>query len=110
MVSILSALAFMMAFGAIWFTSEILKRVQHQNDIFLNAHVKNMKHTVTRSANAIRDMEKRLVALEKRVDGFNRGVEALATIGHDISSPRVSVADMERFIPSSQSDTESEVA
>ena len=70
MIAVISVLSFVLAFGAIWFTSEALKRVDSYNDAKLRPHLLK----VQQAANGVNEI---LQALNGRVEQLERQIHTL---------------------------------
>jgi len=70
MTTVLAVLAFVMAFGAIWFTTEVLKRVDSRNDAWLKPHLNKINAVVIEN-------QETLLTLRKRMDHFEHEVRML---------------------------------
>ncbi|MFC1673543.1 hypothetical protein ACFL12_05245 [Pseudomonadota bacterium] len=65
--TILALLAFCIAMVALWLTSDIIKKVENQNEKFVRAHIKSLR-------DEIRDVEKGLAKLVKRVASADESI------------------------------------
>ena len=67
MIAVIAVLSFVMAFGAIWFTTEALKRVDNYNDAKLKPHL-NKIHLAFRGIDEnLRAFKGRMELLEKQI-------------------------------------------
>ncbi|NQV84806.1 MAG: hypothetical protein HQ494_13415 [Rhodospirillales bacterium] len=67
MIAVISVLSFVLAFGAIWFTSEALRRVDNYNDAKLKPHLLKIHQTTNAVEDALRALKGRVELLEKQV-------------------------------------------
>ena len=67
MIAVISVLSFVLAFGAIWFTSEALKRIDNYNDAKLKPHLRKIHQIVGGVDETMRTLKGRLELLEKQV-------------------------------------------
>lgn len=70
MATTMGILALMTALGAIWFTSEILRRVRRRGDPSLDRHIRGLNETISRNDRALRTLNKRLAEVEAGVQGL----------------------------------------
>lgn len=59
--TIVALLALLIAFVALWLVSDILKKVESQNERFVRAHIASVREDM-------RDLDKQIVKMGKRVD------------------------------------------
>ena len=101
--TVLAVLAFGIALVALWLTSDIVKKVEGQNEKFVRAHIASLREE-------IRDIEKALnkttrktsgqeetqALLEKRLNDHTKTMDKLR--GH-ISALNTQLEDLDRSIP-----------
>lgn len=67
MTAVLAVLAFIIAFGSIWFTAEALKRIDAHNDAMLKPHLGKIHAVIDASDETLKSLTRRLGQLEKQV-------------------------------------------
>ena len=67
MIAVIAVLSFVMAFGAIWFTTEALKRVDNFNDAKMRPHLTKINQAVKGVNENMRTLNGRMELLEKQV-------------------------------------------
>ncbi len=67
MASILGVLGFVMGFGAIWFTSEALKRADQFGDALVRPHVRKLQNKIAQQDDARKELDDRIAQLERQV-------------------------------------------
>ena len=84
MALLVGIVAFFMAFAALWFTSEALRRLEARNDAFLSAHHQGIAATLVKNEKVLNTLSKRLEILETEVQAFrdrhDEARETLATL------------------------------
>lgn len=68
-VTVLALLAFCIAMVALWLTSDMIKKVESQNEKFVRAHIKTLRDEIS-------DVEKNLVKLVKRMSSADESIAA----------------------------------
>ncbi len=74
MATTMGILALLTALGAIWFTSEILRRVRRPGDPSLDRHIRGLSAIISRNDRALRTLSKRLKEVEAGVQGLKSGI------------------------------------
>ncbi len=74
MATTMGVLALLTALGAIWFTSEILRRVRGSSDPSLDRHIKGLSAIISRNDRALRTLNKRLAEVEAGIHGLKSGM------------------------------------
>ncbi len=67
MTAVIGVLAFVMAFGAIWFTSEAVRRVDTRNDAMLRPHFRKINAAIEKNYQVALSLQARLEKLERQV-------------------------------------------
>ena len=99
MTAVLAFLAFIMAFGAIWFTSEALRRVDTRNDAMLKPHLGRIHQSVDKNQETLKSLKKRLDQLEKQVRILKLNAELPPEIERQTASLQSGLTDLQRFSP-----------
>ena len=99
MTAVLAILAFAMAFGAIWFTSEALRRVDTRNDAMLKPHLGRIHQLVDKNQETLKSLKKRLDQLEKQVRILKLSAELPSEIERETASLQAGLTDLQRFSP-----------
>jgi len=76
METIMGVLSLGLALGAIWFTSEILKRVGRSHDPGLDRHVQGLNAVIAQNDRALRMLNQRLKEVESGIQGLKSGVSS----------------------------------
>lgn len=106
----LAVVAFFMAFGALWFTSEIARRLDLKNQSALEPHMGPMQDSLRRAERQIRELTLGLEAAEQRIRSLDTRSQSFrddlsANRGDETNAPNnVSALDIirgaGRFYPS----------
>ena len=99
MTGVLAFLAFAMAFGAIWFTSEALRRIDTRNDAMLKPHLSRIHQSVDKNQETLKSLKKRLDQLEKQVRILKLSAELPPEIEREAASLQAGLTDLQRFTP-----------
>ena len=99
MTTVLAILAFAMAFGAIWFTSEVLKRVDTRNDAMVKPHFHRISESVEENNETLKSLIKRLARLEKQVRIVMLNAELPQEITRETASLKSGLNDLQCFTP-----------
>ena len=67
MFAVISVFSFAMAFGAIWFTSEALKRLDFNQEALLRPYLRKINQAFDEQRDANRALQARVESLEKQV-------------------------------------------
>lgn len=100
MIAVISVLSFILAFGAIWFTSEALKRVDSYNDARLRPHIGKVNRTIDDVQETIRSMKGRMERLEKQIHILRLNAELPPVIESETAALQSDLRKTENFIPS----------
>ncbi|MCK5777911.1 MAG: hypothetical protein KAH11_03910 [Rhodospirillales bacterium] len=106
----IAVVAFFMAFGALWFTSEIARRLDLKNQSAVKPHMGPMQESLRRAERQIRELTLGLEAAERKIrsldtrnrpvrDGFSNNREGEASAPNDISALDI-IRGAGRFYPS----------
>lgn len=98
MAYLISVLSFVMAFGAIWFTSEAAKRNDMRGKALLKPHIGVFEEALQRSDARIKELERRLAASEREIK-ILRAKDA-ATVEREDPMPEALMPPASGFRPS----------
>jgi hypothetical protein len=106
----LAIVAFFLAFGALWFTSEIARRLDLRNQAAFQPHLAPLHDSLRRAERQIRDLTLGLEAAERQIQAMNmhnRGFRSEFSVSHhDNISAESNVTSLDilrgaqRFYPS----------
>ena len=68
MSMLVAVIAFTMALGALWFTSEAAKRVDTRGKLLVKPHMANFNAALTRAEQQIRDLSQSLERAEREIN------------------------------------------
>lgn len=77
MTTLLAIVAFAMALGALWFTSEIARRTDINGQTALKPHVAPIESALKRAESQIRDLARNLDIAERNIQALKDEKEAL---------------------------------
>ena len=100
MTAVLAFLAFIMAFGAIWFTTEVLKRVDTRNDVMLKPHLRKITASVDKNYETLLSLMKRLEQIEKQVKILKLKADLPLEFERETASIQSGLNEINRFTPS----------
>lgn len=86
MPMLVAAIAFAMALGALWFTSEVAKRADTRGKLLVKPHLANFNAALVRAEQQIRDLSLSLEKAEKEIKelrSLRAADEALQAAHHD---------------------------
>jgi CII-binding regulator of phage lambda lysogenization HflD len=99
MTTVIAVLSFAMAFGAIWFTSEAVKRLDNNNDAMLRPHFRKFDRALDENRDAIRALHARLEKLEKQVHLLKLVAEVPQTLEAETAAIHSGINELQRFKP-----------
>jgi len=99
MTAVLAFTAFIMALGAIWFTSEAMRRIDARNDVMLKPHLRKIFAAVDENEETLRSLRKRMEGLEKQVHLLKIKADLPPEIEQETAVIRSELNDQERFTP-----------
>jgi len=102
MTTVVAALAFIMAFGAIWVTTEILKRVDSRNDAWMKPHLKKVQAAVDQNHEALMALRQRIESLEKDIRVLKARANVPPPAEKEAAAIQSGLNDVERFSPTVQ--------
>lgn len=102
MGTVLAVFAFMLSFGALWFTCEILKRVDGRTEAAIRPHLKAFEASLGTHADTLDRLARRMDSLEIDVRTLKARGESTASMERDMSAVQTALAAAEakRFAPS----------
>jgi len=109
METVMGVLSLFLALGAIWFTSEILKRLRQSHDPALDRHVYGLNAVIAQNDRALKMLNQRLREVEQGIQGLKSGMPAsqpASPVFDEYRQPEPHVAsaeadsDARRFQPS----------
>ena len=100
MTTVIAVLSFIMAFGAIWFTSEALKRVDSYNDARLKPHLNKIHQAVGEVNETLAGLKGRLDLLEKKVHVLRLNADLPPVIEQEVSALHADINKTRDFSPS----------
>lgn len=71
MTIFLAVIAFLMAFGALWFTSEIARRLDLRSQLVLKPNMAPVQDSLRRAEKQIRELTLGLQAAEQKINSLN---------------------------------------
>lgn len=86
MSMLVAAIAFAMALGALWFTSEVAKRADSRGKLLVKPHLANFNAALVRAEQQIRDLSLSLEKAEKEIQelrALRAADQALKAAHHD---------------------------
>ena len=99
MTAVIGVLAFVMAFGAIWFTSEAVKRVDTRNDTMLRPHFRKINAALDENQNAVRTLQARMAKLEKQVHILKLNAEIPPGLAEESAAIRSGLDNLQNYAP-----------
>ena len=100
MFAVISVFAFAMAFVAIWFTSEAVKRLDYNHEALLRPYLRKINVALDEHREASKAMQARLEALEKQVRILKLHAERPQAAIHEAAAVQPVVCELQRFTPS----------
>ncbi len=99
MTAVIGVLAFVMAFGAIWFTSEAVRRVDTRNDAMLRPHFRKINAALDENRDAVRALQARLATLEKQVHILKLNAEFPSVVVEESAAIQSGLDNLQHFTP-----------
>ena len=99
MIAVIAVLSFVMAFGAIWFTTEALKRVDNFNDAKLRPHLTKINQAVKGVNENMRTLKGRMELLEKQVHTLQLKADIPQVIQQKASALHLDLLKAQQNIP-----------
>jgi len=101
MAVVLGTLAFIMSLGALWLTSEALRRSDGMGEALVRPHLREVKSRLADNTAMLHSIDVRLETLERQVKILMSVRQAPAELGEQTQAIRDTVEDVRRFDPSS---------
>lgn len=99
MTTVIAVLSFAMAFVAIWFTSEAVKRVDNNSDARLRPYFRKINQALDENRDTVRAMHARLEKLEKQVRLLKLAAEVPHTVEPEATAIHAGINELQRFTP-----------
>ena len=99
MTTVIAVLSFAMAFVAIWFTSEAVKRIDNNSDARLRPYFRKINQALDENRDAARAMQARLDKLEKQVRLLKLAAELPHTVETEAAAVHAGINELQRFTP-----------
>jgi hypothetical protein len=99
MGTVLGVLAFFMALGAIWFTTEALKRMDVYGTALVTPFVKQMELSLSEARAQTLVLDQRLIELERKVGILRMEHRAAPQIPGDTKAIGQGIDEAQRFTP-----------
>lgn len=99
MTTVIAVLSFAMAFGAIWFTSEAVKRTDNNHDARLRPRFAKIDKALDENRDAVRALHARLEKLEKQVHLLKLTAEVPHAVEAETTAVHAGVNELPRFTP-----------
>jgi hypothetical protein len=100
MIAVIAVLSFIMAFGAIWFTSEALKRVDSYNDACLRPHLMKIHQAVEEVNETLASLKGRLDLLEKKAHILRLNADLPPVIEQEAGALHADINKTRHYSPS----------
>lgn len=99
MTTVIAVLSFAMAFVAIWFTSEAVKRVDNNSDARLRPYFGKINKALDDNRDAVRALHARLEKLEKQVHLLKLAAAVPHTVEPEAAAIHAGINELQRFTP-----------
>jgi len=99
MTTVIAVLSFAMAFVAIWFTSEAVKRIDNNSDARLRPYFRKINQALDENRDVARAMQARLEKLEKQVRLLKLAAEVPHTVETEAAAVHAGISELQRFTP-----------
>ena len=99
MTAVIGVLAFVMAFGAIWFTSEAVRRVDTRNDAMLRPHFRKINAAIEKNYQVVQSLQARLEKLEKQVHTLKLNAELPSAVVGESAAIQSGLNNLQHFTP-----------
>ena len=100
MFAVISVISIAMAFVAVWFTSEAVKRLDFNHEALLRPYLRKINAALDEQREAGRAMQARLETLEKQVRILKLRAETPQASIHEAPAVQPVVGELQRFTPS----------
>lgn len=99
MTAVLAVLAFIIAFGSIWFTAEALKRIDAHNDAMLKPHLRKIHAVIDANHETLKSLTRRLEQLEKQVHLLKLKADLAPEIERETAAFQSGLNDAQLYTP-----------
>ena len=99
MTAVLAVLAFIIAFGSIWFTAEALKRIDAHNDAMIKPHLRKINAVIEAKDETLKSLTRRLEQLEKKVHLLKLKAQLAPEIERQTAAIQSGLNDAQLYIP-----------
>lgn len=99
MTTVIAVLSFAMAFGAIWFTSEAVKRTDNNHDARLRPYFGKVNKALDENRDAVRVLHARLEKLEKQVHLLKLAHAVPQSVERETAAIHAGIDELQRFTP-----------
>ena len=99
MTAVLAVLAFIIAFGSIWFTAEALKRIDAHNDAMIKPHLRKIHKVIEAKDETLKSLTRRLEQLEKQVHLLKLKADLAPQIERETAALQSGLNDAQLYIP-----------
>ena len=97
---ILAVLAFFVAMIALWLVSDVLKKVESQNEKFVTAHIRSLRTELGEYDDRLRKFTKAMKLMEDRMSASEVAQQQQATaMGDNVKKLEKKLNDLDRSIP-----------
>lgn len=100
MTAVIAVLAFIMAFAAIWFTSEAVKRIDTRNEAMLRPHFRKINAVIDANHMALQALRARVDQMEKQVRTLKLHAELPAATEQEAAAINSGLNDLRKYTPS----------
>jgi CBS-domain-containing membrane protein len=100
MTTFIAVLSFAMAFGAIWFTSEAVKRTDNNHDARLRPYLRKFNQALDIDRDAMRALLARLEKLEKQVHLLKLAHAVPQSVAQETAAINAGINELQRLTPS----------
>ena len=99
MTAVLAVTAFIMALGAIWFTSEAVARVDTRNDAVMKPYLRKIHQSIDEHNKALLAMKMRMEQLDREIRLLKLNADLPPGVGKESVAIQSGLKDLERFTP-----------
>ena len=99
MTAVLAVTAFIMALGAIWFTSEAVARVNARNDSMMKPYLRKIHQSIDENQKTLLAMKMRMEQLDKEVRLLKLKADLPPAVEQESTAIQSGLNDLERFTP-----------
>ncbi len=101
--TIVASLAFFIAMIALWMTSDVIKRVESQNEKFLHAHLKGLRTDMKKITMSVGDLKSEMIPLHKSSQTtdqrFSDHTKAIDHVNAQLARLIADIDTLDRSIP-----------